>query len=81
MALRSDRHLLAGGVHEVDVLGQRLAQRAGHRLDAPVGHEGPADLGLDLLLQLLDAGLVLVLLEALLERGERLRRPRRGRRP
>ena len=34
----------------------------------------PADLGLDLLLQLIDAGLVLVLLEALLERRERLGR-------
>jgi hypothetical protein len=61
-------------VHEVDVLGQRLAQRLGHGLDAPVGHQAAADLGLDLLLQLVDAGLVLVALEALLERGERLGR-------
>jgi hypothetical protein len=66
--LRSVGHLLAAGVHEVDVLGQRLAQRLGHRLDAAVGHEPAADLGLDLLLQLLDAVLVLVALEPLLER-------------
>ena len=70
--LAQHHHLLAGGVHEVDVLGQRLAQRAGHGLHTPVGHEAPADLGLDLLLQLLDAGLELVALEALLELGERL---------
>ena len=39
----------------------------------------PADLGLDLLLELVDAGLVLVVLEALLERRERLgRRPARA---
>jgi hypothetical protein len=60
-------------VHEVDVLGQRLAQRLGHRLDAPVGHEPAADLGLDLLLELLDAGLELVVLESLLQRAERSR--------
>ena len=72
--LAQRRHLLARGVHEVDVLGQRLAQRARHRLHATVGDERPADLALDLLLQLVDAGLVLVLLETLLERRERLRR-------
>jgi hypothetical protein len=66
--LAQRRHLLAAGVHEVDVLGQRLAQRAGHGLDAPVGHEAPADLGLDLLAELLDAGLVLVALQPLLQR-------------
>jgi hypothetical protein len=54
--LAQRRHLLAGGVHEVDVLGQRLAQRLGHGLDAPVGDQAAADLGLDLLLQLVDAG-------------------------
>ena len=42
-------HLLAAGVHEVDVLGQRLAQRLGHGLDATVGHQPSTDLGLDLL--------------------------------
>jgi hypothetical protein len=49
--LAQRRHLLAAGVHEVDVLGQRLAQRAGHGLDAAVGHQAAADLGLDLLAQ------------------------------
>ena len=44
-------HLLARRVHEVDVFGQRLAQRARHRLDAAVGDEPAADLGLDHLLQ------------------------------
>ena len=67
-------HLLAGGVHEVDVLRQGLAQGAGHGLDPPVGHQCPTDLALDLLLELVDAALVLVLLQALLERGERLGR-------
>ena len=67
-------HLLPRGVHEVDVLGQRLAQRLGHGLDAPVGHQPAADLGLDLLLELVDPVLVLVVLEALLERAQRLGR-------
>ena len=49
------QHLLARRVHEVDVLGQRLAQRARHRLDAAVGHEPAADLRLDQLPQLLEA--------------------------
>jgi hypothetical protein len=61
------RHLLAAGVHEVDVLGQRLAQRAGHGVDAAVGHEAAADLRLDLLLDVGGADLGLVALEALLE--------------
>ena len=68
--LAQRQHLLAAGVHEVDVLGQRLAQRLGHGLDAAVGHQPAADLGLDLLLELLDAALVLVVLEPLLELGE-----------
>src|ERR671910_225976 len=67
-------HLLAASVHEVDVLGQGLAERAGHGLDAAVGHQAPSDLGLDLLAEVVDPGLVLVALEPLLERGERLRR-------
>jgi hypothetical protein len=66
--LAQAHHLVAGGVHEVDVFGQRLAQRLGHRLHAAVGHQATTDLGLDLLLELLDAVLVLVSLEALLER-------------
>jgi hypothetical protein len=61
-------------VHEVDVLGQRLAQRAGHRLDAPVGHQPAPDLGLDLLAELVDARVVLVHLQPLLERRQRLGR-------
>ena len=52
--------LVAGGVHEVDVLGERLAQGPGERLDASVGHQAPADLRLDLLAELLDPRLVLV---------------------
>ena len=56
-------------MHEVDVFGERLAQGLGHRLDPPVGDQPPPDLGLDLLLQLLDARLELVALEALLEGG------------
>ena len=56
-------------MHEVDVFGQRLAQGLGHRLDPTVGDQPPPDLGLDLLLQLLDARLELVALEALLEGG------------
>ena len=66
--LAQRQHLVAAGVHEVDVFGQRLAQRLGHGLDAAVGHQAAADLGLDLLLEPLDAALVLVALEALLER-------------
>ncbi len=63
-------HLVADGVHELDVLGQRLAQRLGHRLGAAIGDQPAADLGLDLGLELLDAVLVLLFLEALLERRE-----------
>ncbi len=48
------QHLLARRVHELDVLGQRLAQRAGHRFDATVGHQAAADLLLDDLAQLLE---------------------------
>ena len=62
-------HLLARRVHEVDVFGQRLAQRARHRLDAAVGHEPPPDLGLDHLLQDLEAAFVLLVREALVERA------------
>ena len=63
-------HLVATGVHEIDVLRQRLAQRARHRLGAPVGHQAAADLRLDLLAQALDALLELVALQTLLERRE-----------
>src|SRR5207253_942490 len=55
-------------VHEVDVFGKRLAQRARHRFGTAVGDEATTDLGLDLLTQLLDARLVLVVHEALFER-------------
>ena len=49
--------------------GQWLAQCLGHGLGPTVGHQPPTDLGLDLLAELLDPGLVLVALQALLERG------------
>ena len=58
-------HLLARRVHEVDVLGKRLAQRACHGFGAAVGDEPSADLGLDQLLQLPQAGLELLLGQAL----------------
>ena len=57
-------HLLARRVHEVDVLGQRLAQRARHRLDAAVGDQPAADLLLDQLAELLQARLELLALRA-----------------
>ena len=60
-------HLLARRVHEVDVLGQRLAQRPRHRLDAAVGDEPAADLRLDQVAQLAEPGLVLLALEPLVE--------------
>ncbi len=61
-------------MHEVDVFGQRLSQRLGHRLDPAVRDQTPPDLGLDLLAELIDAVLVLIGLETLLQRGERLGR-------
>jgi len=60
--------LLAGGVHDVDVLGEGLPDRPGEGLGPPVLDETPADLPLDGLAQLVDAGPVLVADEALLER-------------
>ena len=62
-------HLLARRVHEVDVFGQRLAQRARHRLDAAVGDEPAADLGLDHLLQDLQPALEVFAREPLVERA------------
>ena len=62
-------HLLARRVHEVDVFGQRLAQRARHRLDAAVGDEPAADLGLDHLLQDLEPAFELFAREPLVERA------------
>jgi hypothetical protein len=56
-------------VHELDVLRERLAERLRHRLRAPVGDEAAPDLGLDLSLELLDAILVLLALESLLQGG------------
>ena len=35
-------------MHEVDVFGKRLAQRLGHGLHAPIGHEASPDLSLNL---------------------------------
>ena len=40
-------HLLPAGVHELDVLRERLAQRLGHRLGPAIGDETAADFGLD----------------------------------
>ena len=62
-------HLLARRVHEVDVFGQRLAQRARHRLDAAVGDEPAPDLGLDQLLEHLEPALEVLVREALVERA------------
>ena len=62
-------HLLARRVHEVDVFGQRLAQRARHRLDAAVGDEPAADLGLDHLLQDLEPAVEVFAREPLVERA------------
>ena len=72
-------HLLARRVHEVDVLGQRLAQRARHRLDAAVGDEPAADLRLDQLPQLLAAAPRTPRARA--ARRARPRRPRPARAP
>ena len=54
-------------MHEVDVFGQRLANAAGESLRPAVGDETAPYLGLDLLLQLLDAAAVLVLQQPLLQ--------------
>ena len=62
-------HLFARRVHEVDVFGQRLAQRARHRLDATVGDEPAADLGLDQLLEDLEPAFEVLAREALVERA------------
>ena len=62
-------HLLARRVHEVDVFGQRLAQRARHRLDTAVGDEPAADLGFDQLLEDLEPAFVVLAREALVERA------------
>ena len=68
--------LVAGGVHDVEVLGQRAAHRPRERGGAPVLHEPAADLVFDRALQLLDAALGVVLGEPLGERPGR-HRPRR----
>ena len=70
--------LVAGGVHDVDVLGQRLAHRAGQRLGTVVLDQPAADLGLDGPAELLDARLELVRRQALLQIGQR---PAGGARP
>ena len=62
--------LVACGVHEVDVLGQRLADRAGQRLGTPVGYETAADLVLDLLAQPVEARLHLVAGQAFFQGGQ-----------
>src|SRR5262245_57097226 len=68
--LAQELHLVAAGMHELDVLGQRLAQRLRHRLGTAVGDEATPDLGLDLGLELVDAVLELLALEPFLERRE-----------
>ena len=68
------RQLLARRVHEVHVLGKWLADASSERLGPSIRDKSPADLRLDLLFQLLDAGVVLVLEQSLLEPGE-LARP------
>ncbi len=50
--------------------GSGLRRLPRERLGSPVGDEAAADLGLDLGLQLLDAGVVLIFQQALLEGGE-----------
>ena len=52
--------LLARGVQEVDVLGQRAAQGAGHGRGAAVVHQAAAHLGLHGLAESLQLGLVLL---------------------
>ena len=75
----STGQLVAGGVHDVDVLGQRLAHRAGQRLGAAVLDQAAPDLGLHGPAELLDAGLVLVGGQPLLEVGQPVaRRPGLG---
>ena len=64
------RHLLTRRVHELDVLGKRLAQRLRHGLDTAVGDEAATDLGLDLFLERVDASVELVTLEPFLQIGE-----------
>ena len=54
-------------MHEVDVFRQRLAQGARHRLDPTVGDETAADLCLDHLAELPQAGFVLLASEPGLE--------------
>ena len=68
--LAQQLHLVATRVHELDVLGQRLAQRLRHRLGTAVGDEAAADLRLDLAFELVDAILELLALEPFLERRE-----------
>ncbi len=58
-------HLLARRVHELDVLGQRLAQRARHCLDAAIGDEQTTDLVLDQLTELLEPRLELLARETI----------------
>jgi hypothetical protein len=55
-------------VHDVEVLGERLADRLGQGLGAPVFHEAAADLVLDRLAHLVDPAPVLVTEQPLVER-------------
>ena len=69
-ALRRATSSSRAGVHDVDVLGQRLAQRLGQGLAPPVGHQPSPDLVLDLALEAVHPGLELVAEQALLQGGE-----------
>ncbi|CAB4808404.1 unannotated protein [freshwater metagenome] len=57
-------------MHELNIFGQRLAQGLGHCLGPTIGNEATTDLGFDLFLELIDAAVVFVFLEALFQRGE-----------
>ena len=57
-------------MHEVDIFRKRLAQSLRHGLDTTIGNETATDLRLDLLTHPVDAVLVLVALQPLLQLGE-----------
>jgi len=62
-------HLFAAGVHEFHVFRQRLAESLRHRFSPAVGDEPATNLGFYFFLELLDALLVFVFHQALLEVG------------
>ena len=60
-------HLLAAGVHEFHVFGQRFAQSLGHRFCPAISNETATNLCLDFFLELLDSLFVLVFRQTLLQ--------------